>query len=53
MTLYEYVVYLLAGVDLEKFDFIVPMIISFIIVLSIGVTFRSLLTIFNQFFIRR
>lgn len=50
MNLYSYVVSLLDGVDLDKFDFLVPLIMCIIIVLSLGVTFRALLTIFNKFF---
>lgn len=50
--LYGYVVSLLEGIDLEKFDYLAPMIVSLLIVLCLGVTFRSLLTIFNTFFRR-
>lgn len=52
MTLYAYVVSLLDGVDLVKYDFLVPLIMGIIIVLCLGVTFRALLTIFNSFFRR-
>lgn len=51
--LYQYVISLLDGIDLERYDFLAPMIVSIIIVLCLGVTFRSLLTIFNTFFNRR
>lgn len=50
--LYDYVVSLLEGIDLERFDYLAPMIVSIIIVLCLGVTFRALLTIFNTFFRR-
>lgn len=52
MSLYAYVIMLLDGVDLEKYDFLPALIISVIIILCLGVTFRSLLTIFNSFFRR-
>lgn len=50
MSLYDFVVELLAGIDLERFDFLPALIISLIIILCLGVTFRALLTIFNIFF---
>ena len=50
--LYEYVVSLLEGIDLDRFYYLPPMIVSSIIVLCLGVTFRALLTIFNTFFRR-
>lgn len=52
MTLYSYVVSLFEGVDLDRYDFLVPLIMTIIIVLSLGVTYRALLTIFNSFFRR-
>lgn len=48
--LYDFVVSLLDGIDLVKYDYLVPLICSDIIILCLGVTFRSLLTIFNIFF---
>lgn len=46
----DFVIEMLDGVDLVKYDFLVPLISSVIIILCLGVTFRSLLTIFNIFF---
>lgn len=48
--MYEYVVSLLEGIDLVKYDFLPALIMTVIIILCLGVTFRSLLTIFNSFF---
>ncbi len=48
--LVEFVTSMLDGIDLVKYDFIVPIICSVIIILCLGVTFRALLTIFNIFF---
>lgn len=48
MRLYDFVVEMLDGVDLERFDFLPALIVSVIIILCIGVTFRTLITIFNN-----
>ena len=48
--MYDFVVSLLEGVDLERFDFLPALIISVIIILCLGVFFRAFLTIFNLFF---
>lgn len=46
----DFVIQMLEGVDLVKYDFLVPLISSVILILCLGVAFRSLLTIFNIFF---
>ena len=51
--LYDYVVELLQGLDLEKYDYLVPVIMGFLVILSLGVTFKALILIFNSFFSRR
>lgn len=48
MSIYDFVVEMLYGVDLERFDFLPALIVSVIIILCIGVTFRTLITIFNN-----
>lgn len=50
MNLYDFVVGLLDGVDLQRFDFLPALIVSVLIILCLVVTFRTLLTIFNHFF---
>lgn len=50
MTLYEFIVDLLIGVDLEKYDFLPALIVSAVIILCLGATFKALLTIFIKFF---
>lgn len=50
--MYEYIVSLLDGVDLERFDFLPALILSILILLCFGVFFRALLSIFNVFFWR-
>lgn len=46
----DFVTQMLEGVDLERYSVIVPIICGFILILTIGVVFRSLITIFNTFF---
>lgn len=48
--MYDYIVTLLDGVDLERFDFLPALIMSYLIILCLGVLFRALLTFFNIFF---
>ncbi len=50
MTLYEFIVSLLIGIDLEKYDFLPALIVSAVIILCLGATFKALLTIFIKFF---
>lgn len=50
MTLYDFVIGLLGGIDLEKYDFLPALIVSVIIILCLGATFKALLTIFIKFF---
>lgn len=50
MSLAQYVESLLVGIDLERFDFLVPLISGILIVLCIGITFRALLSVFNTLF---
>lgn len=50
MTVSQYVEYLLQGVDLERFDYLVPLISGLLIVTAIGITYRALLAVFNTFF---
>lgn len=48
--LVDFVTSMLDGIDLDTYDFLVPIICTVIIILCLGVTFRALLTIFNLFF---
>lgn len=48
MRIYDFVVEMLDGVDLERFDFLPAFIVSFIIILCVCVTFRALITIFTN-----
>ena len=48
MRIYDFVVEMLDGVDLDRFDFLPALIVSVIIILCIGVTFRALFTIFTN-----
>ena len=50
LNLYDFVLGLLVGVDLEKYDFLPALIVSAIIILCLGATFKALLTIFIKFF---
>lgn len=50
MNIYDFVCSLLDGVDLVKYDFLPVIIVSVIIILCLGVTFRALMTIFSNFF---
>lgn len=46
----EFVTQMLDGLDLVKYDFLVPIVCCVILILSISLLFRSLITIFNTFF---
>ncbi len=48
--MYDYVVSLFEGVDLERFDFLPGLVIALIVILSVGTAFRWFLTIFNILF---
>lgn len=53
MSLYDYYTSLLVGVDLERFDFLVPTLVGITIVLCVGLTLKALLSIFNTFLYKR
>jgi len=50
MTLVDFVIACLEGLDLERFDLLVPFITSFIIILIAGLSVRALMGIFDIFF---
>lgn len=48
--MYDYIVTLLHGVDLDMYDFLPALILAVLILLCFGLFFRAILTIFNIFF---
>ena len=52
MSIAQFIESLLVGVDLERFDYLVPLLSGVLIVTSIGLTYRALLAVFNTFFIK-
>lgn len=51
--LVEFLTSLLSGVDLVRFDFLVPLLAAFIIIVSCGLLFRTMLALFDVFFTGR
>lgn len=47
--IYEYVVALLEGIDLGRFELLPVILTSFIILLSVAYAFRGLFALFNSF----
>lgn len=47
--IYEYVVTLLEGVDLERYDALPVIVTVYIVLLCIAYIFRGLFSLFNQF----
>lgn len=47
--IYEYIVTLLEGVDLERFSALPVILTAFVIILCIAYVFRGLFSLFNQF----
>ena len=47
--IYDYVVTLLDGIDLERYDALPVILTAFIILLSVAYAFRGLFSLFNQF----
>lgn len=48
--MYDYIVSLLQGVDLEAYPFLPALILGILILLCFGLFFRAVLTMFNIFF---
>lgn len=51
--MYDYILHLLEGVDLVKYEFLPALLLGVLIVVCFGVFFRALLTLFNIFFTGR
>lgn len=53
MSLYDYFSSLLVGVDLERFDFIVPLLCGTTIAMCVGVVLRAFMAMFDSLFLGR
>lgn len=47
--IYDYVLSLLEGIDLERYDALPVILTAFIVVLSVAYAFRGLFALFNSF----
>lgn len=49
----EFVAFCLEGIDLDKYHFLVPLITSFIIIVTVALVLRAIMGIFDIFFPRK